>query len=130
MPTPAWRDKKGFTLVEVLVAMMIMGIGILGFMALQTAAVTTRVQARNMTTATELTSSLLDELMRMRPDVLLDDSRSRTRTISSGGRSYTQNWIVLNNQPVGGLITITAQTSWSDKSRTRSVSLSAVVGQQ
>lgn len=121
----AWSQKEGFTLVEVLAAMMVLGIGILGFMALQTAAVTTRVQAQNMTTATQLTSALLDELIRTHTNVLADGNR----TVSIGSRSYTQTWTVQRNAPVGGLITINAQTNWSQKNQDRFVNLSAVVSQ-
>ncbi len=57
------RDKKGFTLIEVMVAMTVLLIGILGVMAMQYYAITGNAASRELRTATTLTDEVLDRLL-------------------------------------------------------------------
>lgn len=118
-------DKRGFTLVEVFIAMVILGVGVMGFIALQTASIQARAHAQRLTTATELTSALLDELMVTDPNVLTNGND----TVSVDGVNFTRSWTVTNDDPVSRLNRIQVTTQWTEKSRTRSMVLSAVVVQ-
>lgn len=111
----------GFTLIEVLVAMAVFGIGILGFLALQTATITTRVHDQFMTTATDLSISKLNQLM-------LTESSARTSgegEVTSNGMQYTQNWNV--GSDANGLTTLAVTTSWNQKDEADQVTLSTVL---
>lgn len=118
---------RGFTLVEVLVAMTVLGVGILGCIALQTSAIATRAHAQHLTTAKELTSAQLDELLLTDRSTLSDGARETP--ITMGGVSYTQDWVIVENSPAVGMKSIRLRTNWTEKDRVRSVELTAVVPQ-
>ncbi|MDR1076866.1 MAG: type IV pilus modification protein PilV [Xanthomonadaceae bacterium] len=56
------RNAEGFTLVEVMVAVLIMGIGLLSFALLQTMTVRFTQSANQRTQATNLAAELLDQM--------------------------------------------------------------------
>ncbi|MFW6050783.1 MAG: type IV pilus modification PilV family protein [Myxococcota bacterium] len=66
--TPAGRRRGGFTLIEVMVAVAVMTVGALGVMALQQAATRGNMEARMMSTATQVARTWLE---RLRRDALL-----------------------------------------------------------
>lgn len=57
------RNENGFTLIEVMVAMTVLLIGILGVMAMQYYAITGNASSRDLRVATSLTTELLDQLL-------------------------------------------------------------------
>jgi len=115
--------EEGFTLIEVLIAMTVLGLGVAAFIALQTSAVLMRAHAQHLTTATQLTIARLDELMLTNPDLLANGSDN----VTIGSVRYTRTWTIVANQPANGLTTIRARTDWRHKSETRHVELSTVV---
>jgi len=118
-------SKNGFTLVEVFVAMVMLGVGVMGFIALQTASIQARTHAQRLTSATQLTSALLDELMVTDPTILTNGSS----TVSLDGVTFSQSWAIQGNTPASGLSRVTVTTRWAEKDKNRSVALSAVVTQ-
>jgi prepilin-type N-terminal cleavage/methylation domain-containing protein len=60
----ALRRRRGFTLIEVMVAVSVMTVGALGLMALQQAATRGNSEARQMTLATQLTRTWIERLRR------------------------------------------------------------------
>ncbi len=58
------RRQQGFTLIEVMIAVLVMGLGLLGFAMLQTMSVRYTKSAQNRTVAINLAYELLD-MMRM-----------------------------------------------------------------
>ncbi|MCP3672131.1 MAG: type IV pilus modification protein PilV, partial [Gammaproteobacteria bacterium] len=67
----AYRYSRGMTLIEVMVAFVIVSIGLLGIAALQTKAMQGTIDNQYRTKATDLASSLAD---RMRANPLADNS--------------------------------------------------------
>jgi len=73
------NSSAGFTIIELLIAMAIMAIGIMGFLFLQTQSVKGRTFAREMDRATTVARSQLEELRALDYDSsLLDDDDSDT----------------------------------------------------
>ena len=56
------KGQAGLTLLEVLIAMVILVVGVLGWIGLQQTAVMNRGESRTMTVATELVQSKIEEL--------------------------------------------------------------------
>ena len=57
------NDKKGFTLIELMVAMVVLAFGILGFMFLQTRSIEGRVFSREMNRAVTIAQQHMEILM-------------------------------------------------------------------
>ena len=115
--------EEGFTLIEVLIAMTVLGLGVAAFIALQTSAVLMRAHAQRLTTATQLTVARLDELMLTNPALLVNGSDN----VTIGSVRYTRTWTITADQPANGLTTISARTDWRHKTEIRNVAMSAVV---
>lgn len=58
----AWRHADGFTLIEVLVAILVLAVGLLGFALLQTLSVRMSQSSNYRTQATNLATELLDQM--------------------------------------------------------------------
>lgn len=77
--------QTGFTLVEALIAMLILVVGIVGWMAVQDASVSKRGLSRTMTVATELVQSKIEELAE---DPAAGSCADYPITYSPGGVEY------------------------------------------
>ena len=56
------RRSRGFSLIEVMIAILVMGLGLLGFALLQTMSVRFTQSANHRTQATNLASDMLDQM--------------------------------------------------------------------
>ncbi|EFI36226.1 conserved hypothetical protein [Desulfonatronospira thiodismutans ASO3-1] len=84
--------QTGFTLVEALIAMLILVVGIVGWMAAQDASVSNRGLSRTMTVATELVQSKIEELAG-NPEAYCNSSLcSENEEIAIGGLKYEIEW--------------------------------------
>lgn len=94
---------SGFTLVEVLIAIVILAVGILAWMSTQQSAVLTRGQSRTMTVATELVQAKIEDLSSGPAGVCGTGSAgcSGQEAVSIGGFTYTLQWD-LQKMGVGG----------------------------
>ena len=67
-PEPAPRRQRGFTLIEVMIAILVLGIGLLGFALLQTMNVRFTKSAQQRTVATSLAYEVIDMMRMQRSD--------------------------------------------------------------
>lgn len=118
-------SEKGFTLIEVFVAMVILAFGVLAFIALQSSSIQARAHSQHLTNAVELTSSLLDELIVTDPNSLAEGSDM----IALEGVNYNRSWTITSNNPASSLNRIRVITRWTEKDKNQSIELSAVVAQ-
>ena len=86
---PAAFHQTGFTLVEVLIAMIILVVAVVGWMGAQQSSVLNRGLSRSMTVATELVQSKIDELSISPAD---NSGTSGVDTRMIGGFEYTLEW--------------------------------------
>ncbi len=110
---PSFGKAAGLTLVEVLIALMIGSIGLLGIAGLQTRAIGINHTARMQTEATALAAGLLEQMRLLpfdHPD-LVSGSESRLLTASSSS-PFEVRWAVIDDQPVTGTKTVHIRVSW------------------
>lgn len=101
------RDKNGFSLIEVMVAMTVLLIGILGVIAMQYYAIAGNATSRELRIATTYTTEVLDRLLATpyASMVLMGDGSDDPITIddyensdifsfsaATGGVSFTRQW--------------------------------------
>ncbi len=116
--------RRGFTLVEMMVAILLLGVGMMALAALTTTVTRANVQSSSRTVA----SSLAQERM----------ERFRTEpyaTIAAGndarmvdGVAYSRTWTVATNDPAPGLKTVSVTVSWSTRGKPHSSTLTTILG--
>jgi prepilin-type N-terminal cleavage/methylation domain-containing protein len=116
------RDQRGVSIVEVMVALIVMGIGLMAAMrALPESSVKT-TRSRNMTTAVNIAQEKIEELMGMpygAADLAGGDHDDPTNPIR--GR-YLRTWTIADNTPVAGMkaisVSVTFPTASADSTAT------------
>jgi prepilin-type N-terminal cleavage/methylation domain-containing protein len=132
------REKTGFTLVEVMVALGILAFGILAVGSMQVSSLQGTAAAGDVTEATLVAGNQLDQLMAASfTDPLLVDTDSdgeaglRDATagtadqppvnVTVGGKTYTVFWNTAQNVGVNNTVTIGITVVWTDRGMQKSL---------
>ncbi|MBI5050265.1 MAG: prepilin-type N-terminal cleavage/methylation domain-containing protein [Nitrospirae bacterium] len=146
-----FNSSAGLTLIEVLIALTVLAIGLLGVAMMQLMSISGGLFSREMSIATELGQDLIEKVKTYEytesttdnalaagshPDAtdvtnglaegigsanLIDE-----RGMTDGSQLYTRTWTVTNNSPAANMKTVTVTVSWSEKGTTRSVTLRGI----
>ncbi|MCP4413687.1 MAG: prepilin-type N-terminal cleavage/methylation domain-containing protein [Gammaproteobacteria bacterium] len=109
------RKEYGFTIIEVLIAMFIFSIGVLGVTKMQITAIQTNNIAGNYTQGSSWGISQIESLLAMAyDDANLD--HNTTGTMTQG--IYTMNWTVTENVPTPNVKQINIVVTWNNQSFT------------
>ncbi|MFQ5902194.1 MAG: prepilin-type N-terminal cleavage/methylation domain-containing protein [Candidatus Binatia bacterium] len=108
----------GFTLIEVLVAMSIFTIAVLGLAVGATSVMRANQTSYFSTLATNLAQDKLEELKGMTVSALPPCSSYTdtgcSDTSSSSGLIFTRSWQIIANSPVTGVNRIDVKVDWTD----------------
>ena len=115
---------RGFTLIEVLVAMIILSISLLALAGLMVTTTKNNAYGSHITEAATFAQDKLEELRSMRWGDILEGSHTDHKN-GSTGIDYTRNWNVTTNN---SLKTITITINWNDRT-SHSISLVSVLSQ-
>jgi prepilin-type N-terminal cleavage/methylation domain-containing protein len=127
------RKQAGFTLIEIFIAILLLTIGLLGTAALTTGVVRGNIGSRNMTTATAIAETCLEENRRVGytnvgtvPAGGTNNCVTGSTTVTSGGRSFTRNLSI--DSSVSNIKTLTVTVSWSEGAvGSKSVTLTTIM---
>ena len=114
------RGDRGFSLVEMMLAMTVLGIGLLSIAQIIPLALAGTTQARVRTQAVQAGQQRLDDLMAVPYDSLLAGSFSETID------SYSVAWTVSDDVPVPGSKRIDLVASWVTLKGTQTVELTTL----
>ena len=106
------RDEHGFSLLELLVAITVLSIGLLGIAGLQGSSIKRNVSAIRNTEATALIEDKIEEY-RNTPYTSITEGTETDSALGSGG-VFNRTSTVQNNTPMPDTKTITVEVSWSD----------------
>jgi prepilin-type N-terminal cleavage/methylation domain-containing protein len=105
--TDPWNTERGFTLAEVLIAMVILAITTLGLTLLMVGMIGSNDYADQMTKGTQLAE---DKLEKFKNDCCL--------VVGPGAdtlNGFTRSWTFVDNNPVNGMLKVTVSVAWRDK---------------
>ena len=125
-------NAKGFSLVEILIALTIFSIGIMAVAAMQITAMKGNALSTSLTQGLRaFTQEKVEELLiSSYTDSDLSDTNPSGPTPHGpvtgnlGGVSYTTSWTVEEDSPYNGCKTVVVSTSWSDHSGTHTIRIS------
>jgi len=116
------RSQEGIGLIEVIVAMLIFGIGITAAMRTLPQSNRATTRSRNLTTATNLAQEKIEELMGSRfndPDMA---AGNHVDTLNPLNTIFTREWTVTDSTPVPDMkrvdVTVTYMSGDNDNSAT------------
>ena len=124
------KDARGFTLLEVMVALVIFTIGLLGLAGMQIMAIKGNSFGQQMTVASTIAQNQL-EAMRESAGSLSDGNDTVT---DQNGITYTRTWTVTADSPDTNMDTVLITVSWtgptgSGSEATRSISMRTIISQ-
>lgn len=110
------NGSAGFTLVEMMVALLIFGIAIVGLVQAIPNGIHTREQARRLSVATFLAKEQVEELRSLR----FNDADLAAGTHNDPGNpiqpGFRRSWTVQDNVPMDGMKRLTVQVSFATSS--------------
>ncbi|MCP4116030.1 MAG: prepilin-type N-terminal cleavage/methylation domain-containing protein [Desulfobacteraceae bacterium] len=130
-------NTSGFTLLEILIAMVIFSIGLLGVAKMQISSIRSNSYSQEMTDATILAKDKIEELMAIDYNnrVLLndvdtdgsnggglDDTGANADYSQVTGR-YTLSWNVAIDFPIQNTMTLRFIVTWQDGGQTKNVTM-------
>ena len=117
------NNNNGFTLMEVLVAMLILSVGLLGMAALITGIINSNKLSNRISTATVLAQDKMEDIKRLG----FSNAASETKVpMSSPYDNYEREVTVTPNSPATGMSTVTVTVYWE---LSKSVSLQTILAQ-
>ncbi|MBW2674403.1 MAG: prepilin-type N-terminal cleavage/methylation domain-containing protein [Deltaproteobacteria bacterium] len=115
-------NSSGFTLVEVMIAIFILVVGLLGVAGVATTVINGNTFSKEITTATTLAQDKMEEL-----------KGTAYASITTGSDTqesiYTRTWTVTSNSPVTGMKTIEVAVAFSWKGSAHNVTLKTMVAE-
>jgi type IV pilus modification protein PilV len=118
----ALAETTAFTLVEVMVALVILAIGVLGVAGLLVTTVQSNRGATNRSRADELIYEKVEEFQSTSYAAITSGSDE----VTIDGVVFAREWTVTPNDPTSGVLTIDVTAQWSERGQTFEVESSTM----
>jgi len=112
------RSSRGFTLIEVVVAIVMLTFGVLASASLTAALMRSNRGVTNRTRAVETLRLKVEDLQSQQYSEIV--TGSDTATI--GGITFTRGWTVTPDSPAANLKTVTLTVTWGDRQGNHTIS--------
>ncbi|MCP4022234.1 MAG: prepilin-type N-terminal cleavage/methylation domain-containing protein [Desulfobacteraceae bacterium] len=133
------KDSNGFTLVEVMIALVILSIGILGIASMNVSSVQGNGYALNLTSATNIGQEIIEEMMKASyfdTNYFTDQNGDgQAGLVNTGGAAdyswtktvegtlFTAGWNISPLDPINDTNTIQINITWIEKNQNRVLSM-------
>ncbi len=132
--TEPLKGEKGFTLIEIIVAIMLLVVALLGMASVTTMVIKGNFSSRMMTTATTLAKDKMEDFNNLSYTALpigtATDYATAGGTVqtSATGAYFSRSSTLTANSPVANMTSISVTVSWPQQSPTHSVMINTIVG--
>lgn len=106
-------DQSGFTLVEIMIALLVFGVGIVGLANAFPNGIRTREKARRMSVATFLAKEQVERLRSLSFNHADLAAGAHTEPAGAGRTGYNRRWDVMDNNPLPGMKRLTVTVSFN-----------------
>jgi type IV pilus assembly protein PilV len=127
------KNEQGFTMLELLIAIAILAIGLLGLATLQSTSIKENRDSKEMTTAVFLAEKKMEELKSSTFNAAplnigaSTDSNNPMNGSGAAGGIFYRSWNVQNYLGSNNMKQITVSVSWTISGKSHSTSLNTVV---
>ena len=123
------RSENGFTLLEVLVAIVILTIGLLGTAGLTTGVIRGNHFSKNVTSATAAAQTQL-ESVKSGGYAYATTANFPNDTVTMGGMTFTRTTTITDSSPAANMKTVSVTVSWNESNNTaRSINLQTILAE-
>lgn len=120
-----FRGSRGFTLVEIVVAIVLLAFGVLASASLTAALMRSNRGVTNRTRAVETLHLKVEDLQSLN----YSEVASGNDTATIGGVTFNRAWTVTPNSPAANLKSITFTVTWGDRQGNHTISNQTIRGQ-
>jgi type IV pilus assembly protein PilV len=122
MAVSGMHHSKGFTFIEIMVAISILAVALLGLSSVTAMTIKSNTFSKAMTTATTLADDKMEQL-----------KKTSYANLASGADSpesiYTRTWTVIQNSPAAGMKTVVVTVQWNWQGADRNVTVNSIIAQ-
>jgi type IV pilus modification protein PilV len=111
------HNDNGFTLIEVLIAIVILSVGLLGMAALTTGIIRGNTFSNELTTATTLAQDKMEEIRRIRVTGYSNVVAEAKAVCSSPDDEYKREVLVTDDSPATNMKTVSVKVYWGGASK-------------
>jgi prepilin-type N-terminal cleavage/methylation domain-containing protein len=119
------RDSRGFTLIEIVVAIVMLGFGVLASASLTAALMASNRGVTNRTRAVETLRDKVEDLQ----SVIYPQIVNGSDTATVGGVAFARAWTVAANSPVTNTKTVTLTVTWTDRQGSHTITSQTIRAQ-
>ncbi len=109
------NGESGFSLLEVMIALVILGFGLLGTALMQVTAIQGNAFSMKVSEADALIAAKIEEYKEMNFDDIKSESEKEVKIHPEDTMVYKLKTVVTDNKPLTNLKTVRVQVSWQDR---------------
>ena len=123
---PSISSEEGFTLVEIMIALVVLSVGLVALAGLQISAIRGNAFSKRMTTAVSIANEKMEQLKNSSYANILSESSIQ---VVQSNMNFSRQVTVTNNSPLPNTKTVNVTVTWSGGSKSHSVPMTTIISQ-